>query len=106
MTQPRHFAIFLTADARADLLGISDRRSALAISKQIDGLETDPDRKGKALTDDLKNFRSIRAAGQRYRVIYQVAQDTETLAVIVVVIGIRKEGDRKDVYQVASKRLG
>jgi hypothetical protein len=44
--------------------------------------------------------------GQRYRIIYKL-QDTEIL-VAVVCIGIRKEGDKKDVYEVAKKlaRLG
>ncbi|CAM3991882.1 type II toxin-antitoxin system RelE family toxin [Deinococcus frigens] len=105
MTRPVLFTVILTDDARADLLGISDQRTVKAIGKQIDGLETDPDQKGKQLTGLLKNFRSIRAAGQRYRIVYQVAMDAETRAVVVVVIGIRKEGDKRDAYAVADKRL-
>ena len=45
----------------------------------------------------------VRAAGQRYRVVYQVALLEGV--VTVVVVGIRKEGDRRDAYRVASKRL-
>lgn len=106
MTRPDLFTVLLTAEARADLLDISDQRTVRAIAKQVDGLDTDPDQKGKQLTGDLKNFRSIRAAGQRYRIVYQVAQDAETRAVVVVVIGIRKAGDKRDAYAVAGKRLG
>ena len=58
---------------------------------------------GKPLIGDLKNFRSLRAAGQRYRIVYQVA--VQAGLVIVVVIGIRKEGDKRDVYAIAGKRL-
>ncbi|CAM3974096.1 type II toxin-antitoxin system RelE family toxin [Deinococcus marmoris] len=105
MTRPDLFTVILTADARADLLDISDQRTVKAIGKQIDGLEVDPDQKGKQLTGPLKNFRSIRAAGQRYRIVYQVAMDAETRAVVVVVIGIRKEGDKRDAYAVADKRV-
>jgi len=44
----------------------------------------------------------IPAAG-RYRVVYRVREDA--LIVEVVCLGIRKEGSREDVYQVASKTL-
>ncbi|ADI13560.1 type II toxin-antitoxin system RelE family toxin [Truepera radiovictrix] len=97
------FSIILTADAQADLDGISDTRTYEAIERKIDELTTDPDKRGKALADDLRDYRSVRAAGQRYRIVYQVGMLEGV--VTVVVIGIRKEGDKRDVYRVASKRL-
>lgn len=101
---PDEFAVSFTALARQDLLGISDAASREVIVRQAMKLKAEPLKQGKALTGDLKGYRSVRAAGQRYRVIYQVAVSQG--AVVVVVVGIRKEGSRKDAYQVASKRLG
>jgi len=53
------------------------------------------------MVDDLKKYRSLRAAGQRYRILYQV-KNKEVL-VIVVAVGIRKEGDKNDLYHLAKK---
>ena len=51
---------------------------------------------------ELSGYRTIRAVGQRYRIIYKV--ENEKVTVLVVALGIRKEGDKKDVYEQA-KRL-
>ena len=50
--------------------------------------------------------RSLRAAGQRYRIIYQV--DNGAVIVYVVLIGLRKEGSKADIYELAQRlvRLG
>ncbi len=98
------FSIILTADAQADLNGIQDRRSYSAIERKIDELQSEPDKRGKELTGDLKGYHSVRAAGQRYRVVYQVAMLEGV--VTVVVIAIRKEGDKRDAYRVARRRVG
>lgn len=109
------FEILLTEQAEADLNAISDTRTATAIEKRIEKLEGDALALGKELQGDLGGYYSVRAAGQRYRIVYQVAliEATESSAppdpdglVTVLVIGIRKEGDKRDVYWVASKRLG
>ena len=65
-------------------------------------MATEPDKRGKAPKGSLADYRVVRAAGQRYRVVYQVALLEE---VVTVVVGIRKEGDKCDAYRVASKRL-
>jgi mRNA interferase RelE/StbE len=69
-------------------------------------LESDPELRGKPLDDDLAGYRSLRAVGQRYRIIYRV--EPSAVVVVVVAAGIRKEGNREDVYRVAAKliRLG
>ena len=109
------FEILLTQQAEADLNAISDTRTATAIEKRIDKLETDAVALGKELQGDLSGYYSVRAAGQRYRIVYGVASIEATEPsdpreadgiVTVLVIGIRKEGDKRDVYRVASKRLG
>ena len=91
----------VTPKALEMLRKISDRRIRKKVADAISGLSQEPDKKGKALIGELAGFRSIRAAGQRYRIIYRV--ELEEVTVIVVAAGQRKEGDRKDVYSLARK---
>lgn len=58
------------------------------------------------MIDELAGYRSLRAVGQRYRILYKVTP--ETVIVSIVALGIRKEGDKADVYALAKKliRLG
>jgi mRNA interferase RelE/StbE len=100
----RTFDIIITDEALSDIDAIQDQRTHQAIERKIDALELDPDKQGKPLGKDLADYRAVRAAGQRYRIIYQVAM-LEGM-VTVVVVGIRKEGDKRDVYRIANKRLG
>lgn len=98
------FTVELNRNAEADLLAINDTRTRKAISAGLQRLETEPAKRGKPLGGDLENHYSIRLAGQRYRALYSIAMKQGI--VTVVVIGIRREGDKRDVYRVASKRLG
>ncbi len=81
------------------LTAIKDRRIQEVIKRRIESLEHEPDRQGKPMRDELVGFRSIRAVGQRYRILYVLEEQQVT--VLVVTIGIRKEGDKQDVYAVA-----
>ena len=54
------------------------------------------------MVKDLSGFRSIHVAG-RYRIIYKI--DQQTVIVHVLAVGIRKEGDKKDIYTIAKKLL-
>lgn len=54
-----------------------------------------------SLIRDLAGYRSVRAVGQRYRIIYEF--DYGRQEVWVVTLGIRKEGDKTDVYKIASR---
>ena len=96
----------LTVPAKKQLAAMKDKRIRESISRRINGLENDPERQGKLLTDELAGYRSIRAVGQRYRIIYKI--EAERVIVLVVTIGIRKEKDKKDAYELAKKlaRLG
>ncbi len=98
--------IRLTVPAKKQLAAISDTRIRQSINKRISRLENDPQKQGKPLSDKLAGYRSIRAIGQRYRIIYKV--EAERVVVVVVALGIRKEGDKKDVYELAKRlaRLG
>jgi len=88
------------------LAAIRDTRIRQSINKRISRLENDPEKLGKPLSDELAGYRSIRAIGQRYRIIYKVEE--ERVVVVVVALGTRKEGDKKDVYELAKRlaRLG
>lgn len=63
----------------------------------------EPKLMGKLLKGPLKELRSVRAAGQRYRIIYKVID--EEIVVIIITVGIRKEGDKKDIYELLKKYI-
>lgn len=96
----------LTLPARKQFDAIRDTRIRDSINKRIDGLEYEPEKQGKPLSEELTGYRSIRAVGQRYRIIYKL--EAERVVVLVVTIGIRKEKDKKDAYEMANRlaRLG
>jgi len=98
--------IELTRTAEVMLENIQDRRVQEKIRERIDGLANEPEKQGKPLTGDLARYRSLRAIGQRYRIIYRVEKDK--ILVLVVALGIRKEGSKADIYSLAKKliRLG
>ena len=82
---------------------VKDRREQEKLRDRIDRLKVEPQKQGKALVDNLSGFRSIRAVGQRYRIVYQVEQDR--VLVVVVGLGRRKDGDKKDIYTILEKLL-
>jgi mRNA interferase RelE/StbE len=91
--------IELTATANKQLAKIKDNRIQKSIYNRIKKLEENPELQGKALIGPLASYRSVRAVGQRYRIIYKIFQ--EKVVVMVVGIGLRKEGDKMDVYNQA-----
>lgn len=91
------WAVFLTPQSEKMLLDIQDRRIRQVLKARALRLQENPDQQGKALTKDLAGLRSVRAIGQRYRIVYElVPADRE---VWIVAVGIRKAGDRHDVYE-------
>jgi len=90
----------MSKPALKQLADIKESRVREQLFKRIEGLANDPGRQGKALKDDLAGLRSVRAVGQRYRIIYQI--EAERVVVVVVAVGIRKEGDRADIYRQAA----
>lgn len=97
------WTVELTQTALDQLASIKDQRIQRSVRKRLKSLEQDPDKQGKALTDELIGYRSIRAVGQRYRIIYRLEEST--VVVYVVVVGLRKEGSKRDVYAVAQELL-
>lgn len=85
------------------LAQIRDRREQQGLRKRIEKLKIEPEKQGKALTGILKGYRSVRALGQRYRIIYRV--DRTRIIVIIIGVGIRREGDKQDIYAILQKLL-
>ncbi|HBG07152.1 MAG: plasmid stabilization protein [Geobacteraceae bacterium GWC2_58_44] len=93
--------IVITPTALRMLADISDRRIRDKIFTVIDRLAEEPEKQGKALLGELSGLRSIRAVGQRYRVIYAIKE--LEIIVVVVAVGIRREGAKDDIYTLAKK---
>jgi mRNA interferase RelE/StbE len=93
--------ILLTPTALKLLSDISDRRIREKIGAVIDRLTEDPKKQGKALLGELSGFRSIRAALQRYRIIYQIKDND--IIVVIFAVGICCDGAKDDVYNLAKK---
>lgn len=101
--QPVAYKVVLTSHAKGMLEAIKDRRIREKIRESIDGLSQEPEKKGKPLIGPLAGYRSLRAVGQRYRIIYRVEE--EKVLVIIIAIGIRKERSREDIYALARKLI-
>ena len=94
--------VILTETASNALRKIEKRAQKQIINKLRD-LEESPLQRGAPLLGELQGYRDIRAAGQRYRIIYTVEE--EQVVVLVVYVGMRKEGDKSDVYAIAKRLL-
>lgn len=97
------YQILLSVQARQLFTLIKDRGEQQLLLTRIEKLKHDPEKQGKALSEDLIGYRSIRAVGKRYRIIYRIEQ--EQILVVVVGIGRRKEGDKRDIYAVTKRLL-
>jgi mRNA interferase RelE/StbE len=97
------YRIVIQPTALRLLKEISDRRIRQKISDRIDKLQESPEMQGKPLIGELDGYYSVRAVGQRYRIIYAIEQSQVT--VMVVALGIRKDGSKQDVYALAKKLL-
>lgn len=94
------YVVRMSKEALQQLKDITDSRIRQKIFDRIKELENDPDEQGKPLKNELVGLRSIRAANQRFRVIYEVQK--EQVIVVVVAVGIRKGGDKADIYRKAA----
>jgi mRNA interferase RelE/StbE len=93
------YQIEITPTALEALKAIADRRTRSVIIRRIDTLTEAPEKQGKPLRGWLSGFRSVRAAGQRYRVVYKV--ENIGTRVLIYMVGIRREGSRRDIYALA-----
>jgi len=97
------YQVEVTPTARDALAAITDKRIRGNIYNRLLRLEKDPNKQGEPLIGNLDGYRSVRAASERYRIIYKV--DDEALTVSIVLIGIRREGSKSDVYVLFSNLL-
>ncbi len=97
------YSIVLTPQAQGMIREVPDRRIQYKIRQTIDRLVADPEKQGKALVGPYLGYRSLRAVGQRYRVIYRV--ENRRIMVVVIDVGLRKEGDRADIYRRLQKLI-
>ena len=103
MSVGRAYAITWTKTALKLAEAIPDQRIRRLISQRADQLGTSPEEQGKALVGELAGFRSVRAVGQRCRIVYRV--ERRVVTVLIVAVGRRRSGDRSDVYELARKLL-
>jgi mRNA interferase RelE/StbE len=97
------FQLEITPTALGVIDKAQDSRIRAKIIETIEGLAEEPEMKGKPLTAELDGYHSVRAAGQRYCIIYRI--DKEKVIVLVIAAGIRRDGDRKDIYELAKKLI-
>jgi len=83
--------------ARVMLLAVNDRKVQGQLIEKSESLSENPHNQGKPLQEPLAGFRSIRM--RRYRTVYHI----KGKKAFVAAAGIRKEGDRHDVYTLARK---
>ncbi|MEM9509532.1 MAG: type II toxin-antitoxin system mRNA interferase toxin, RelE/StbE family [Cyanobacteria bacterium P01_E01_bin.35] len=95
------YKIEITPLAIELLSKIKDKREQEGLKKRIEKLTSEPEKQGKALSGTLKGYRSVRALGQRYRIVYRV--DRLRITVLIVGAGIRKKGAKKDIYAILNK---
>ncbi len=82
---------------------VPDQRIRRLISHRVDQLAKAPEQPGKPLVGELASFRSVRAVGQRYRIVYRV--ERRDVVVVIVAVGKRKAGNKGDIYELAKKLL-
>ena len=102
MTDPVH-TIRWTETATTLAEALPDQRIRRLISQRVDQLAKSPEQQGKPLVGELAGFRTVRAVGQRYRIVYRV--ERRDVVVVIVAVGKRKASDKGDIYELAKKLL-
>ena len=69
MEQSREYQVVLTKQARKLFKKIKDRREQQLLLDKLEKLKYNPNIQGKALVKELSGYRSVRAVGQRYRIM-------------------------------------
>lgn len=99
------YRVFFTVTAQEMFLKIKNVNTRAAIMNKAKSLSVDPEAQGIALVGPLRRLRRIPAAG-RYRIVYRVVK--EKVEVLILAVGLRKQDDKKDIYELAQKlvRMG
>ena len=96
------YKILITDTCLALIGKITEKKIQRTILTRIESLLNEPNKQGKMLVKELSGYRSIHAA-ERYRIIYKV--DEQTVIIYILAAGIRKQGDKKDIYKITKKLL-
>lgn len=99
----KRWKVKILSPAKEQMRAIKDRRIQEKLAVALRRLEYAPDQQGKQLDNELADYHSVRAVSQRYRIIYHLDRDLGI--VFVIGMGIRKEGDKKDIYAQTKKVL-
>jgi mRNA interferase RelE/StbE len=97
----RAYSIELAPTAFRSLRDVKNRKIQRELARVVDGLAKKPEEQGKPLAGPLEGVLSVRAARDRYRILYKV--DAGARRVSVLLIGRRKPGEERDVYAVARR---
>jgi mRNA interferase RelE/StbE len=103
MSADRAFTITWTETALKLVEAIADQRIRRLIIQRADQLAGSPEQQGKALIGELAGCRSVRAVGQRYWIVNRV--ERREVTVLIVAVGRRRSGDKRDIYELARKLL-
>jgi mRNA interferase RelE/StbE len=103
MVRHQPYRIVVSPVAAKMIREIRDRRAQRQVLDKIKGLANDPEDQGRALLDEFAGRRRIPAAG-RYRIIYTVRRLRRV--VLILAVGIRREGSRDDVYRALARLIG
>lgn len=85
----------------SEMLRSMEKVDRTAILKGVKRLEQEPEKRGKPLRGLLAGYRSLRVS--RYRIVYQIVD--ESTIVIILAVGIRREGDQKDIYSIVKNLI-
>jgi mRNA interferase RelE/StbE len=106
----RRVTVQWTSPAKAKLATLPPKIRRALLEKTNRLTTCDPRKAHKPLTGPLRGYYSIKVS--RYRAIYTVREETlangDTLLlvqVVVVAVGLRKAGDRRDVYALAERLI-
>lgn len=106
----RRVTVQWTRPAKEKLATLPPKVRRAILDKTIALADCDPRESHKPLTGPLRGYYSIKVS--RYRAIYTVREerlangDTLLLVrVVVVAVGMRKAGDRHDVYALAERLI-
>jgi mRNA interferase RelE/StbE len=100
---PQTFTIRWSETALRAIEEVKDLRIKRKLFDRAGELSIDPEKRGKLLEGELKGLWAVRAAGQRYRILFRIDKAKEI--VLIVTLGMRRAGSKQDVYALAEKLI-
>jgi mRNA interferase RelE/StbE len=98
---PSGYEIEIAPTGYKSIKAVKNKGLRREIVKVIDERAHAPEEQGKSLMGPLEGVRSLRAARDRFRILYRV--DTGSSLVSILLVGERAPGHERDVYALARK---